>query len=82
MKKNIIIIILAIIAVAASVYWYLNYAKAPAVTPDTSLMTAEQIETSLKEDDTTGNINDAIDNIDLGDLDKEFQSIDSELQNL
>jgi len=82
MKKNIIIPILAIIIVAGLVYWYLNYVKAPVGAPEADSLTTQQIENSLKADDTTENINNAIDNIDLGDLDKEFDAIDSELQSL
>lgn len=80
MKKNIIIPILTIIVVAGLVYWYLNYAKP--VEPEVNSVGIEQLENALNKDDTTASINNAIDSIDLGDLDKEFQAIDSELQSL
>jgi len=80
MKKNIIIPILTIIVVAGLIYWYLNYAKP--VEPEVNPVGTQQLESLLNKDDTTASINNAIDNIDLGDLDKEFQVIDSELQGL
>ncbi|MCR4283852.1 MAG: hypothetical protein NUV64_00840 [Parcubacteria group bacterium] len=80
MKKNIIIPILVIIIAGGLIYWYLNYVKPQKSEPEP--ITTEQIEVNLNKDDTTASINKAIDSIDLGDLDKEFQAIDTELQSL
>lgn len=80
MKKNIIIPVLVIIIAGGLIYWYLNYAKP--VSPEPESVSTEQIEINLSKDDTTASINNAIDSIDLGDLDKEFQAIDAELENL
>ncbi len=78
MKKNIIIIAIVIIIIGAGLaYWYLNYYKISQVESP-----AVQSGAVLKEGDTTTSINNAIDSIDLGDLDKEFQAIDSEIQSL
>lgn len=78
MKKNIKIIVVAIIIIVAGLaYWYLNYYKSSQVESP-----ADQGSSVLKQGDTTTSINNAIESIDLGDLDKEFQDIDSEIQSL
>ncbi len=73
MKKIISIIVLVIIIVGVA-YLYVNYSTSPKEESKVN-----QVDTRV---DTTANINRAIENIDLGDLDKEFQVIDSELESL
>jgi FtsZ-interacting cell division protein ZipA len=76
MKKTLIII-LAIIIVAILVwYWWSSSSSAP-----------QQQETSPTvqnpaPNDTTSAINKELEGIDLGDLDREFQNIDSDLNSL
>lgn len=74
MNKNILIVIVVIAAlVLAGVWFWSRQSSAPSQT---------QQPTSQEPSDTTGSIQADLESLDLGDVDKEFQVIDADLNSL
>lgn len=71
MNKNTIIIVVVIVAVIlGGVWWWLQRG------------TTEGQPSTQAPSDTTGSIQTDLNNLDLGDLDKEFQNVDADLNSL
>ena len=66
--KNIIIILIILAILLLGVFYFLD-------------MNQPDLQSEL-EDDTTASIEADLDEVDLGDLDKEFESIDQDLNSL
>lgn len=79
-KKNskILIIGAAIILIGLGI-WYSQTQKGKIVAPSVNAPEAGQ---SITKEDSTSALNQELDSIDIGDLDKEFQTIDSDLNSL
>ena len=82
MSKNIsitlaVVILLIVVAVVGIVVWRMQsgYIIPPTGEPATASPT-------VTLNDSTSAINQSLENIDVGDLDKEFQEIDSDLNSL
>ncbi len=79
MSKNILIAIIVIVAAAVIgfVVWFIQSSQAPTVP-------VPLVEDASKSavNDTVSAVNSEIENIDIGDLDKEFQDINADLQSL
>lgn len=79
-KKIIAIIIIAAVIAAIALVWAYEFFSRPEA-PQSLIQVQEESPVS-KNKDTTSEINAGIESVDLGDLDKEFQDIDAELNNL
>lgn len=82
MSKNILIAIIVIVAAAVIgfVVWFIQSSQAPTVPSGNSY--GVKINSSESAADTITAVNAEIENIDIGDLDKEFKNIDADLQSL
>ena len=79
MNKNILIAIIVIVAavVIGFVVWFIQSSQAPTV----PVPLVEDASKSAANDAVSA-VNSEIENIDIGDLDKEFQDIDADFQSL
>ena len=80
--NKLIIVIIALLLLAVGLYFWLQlpasspYGEQPLAQPTTSNPTLSQ------PSDATPAINEELDRVDLGDLDKEFEEVDRDLQGL
>lgn len=81
MNKTLLIIIVIIAAIAGFWLWNSNKSEKGLLGPTPAVEGLPQL-LEVSKGDTTGQIQEDLDKIDLGDIDKEFESIDSELNNL
>lgn len=82
-KKNLIFFIVGVAIVLA--IWYWQAQKGKIIVPLDNIPAASetnQQDSSAIGGDTTSVINQELDSIDISDLDKEFQTIDSDLNSL
>lgn len=79
MNKNILIAIIVIVAavVIGFVVWFIQSSQAPTV----PVPLVEDASKSAANDAVSA-VNSEIENIDIGDLDKEFQDVDADFQSL
>lgn len=79
MNKNIFIAIIVIVAavVIGFVVWFIQSSQAPTV----PVPLVEDASKSAANDAVSA-VNSEIENIDIGDLDKEFQDVDADFQSL
>lgn len=85
MNKNTIIAIVAILVVVLAVLVSMGKSRVKTMTPapETKIETpAPVVQQQTEPSDTTSSINQDIDNLDLGDLEKEMEGIDAELNSL
>ena len=75
-KSIIIIIIILILALVIIWRWQANRTSIPVPTADEAALE------ELLQEDTTSAAQEALDSLDIGDLDAEFRAIDAELDNL
>ena len=78
MRKKSIIIIIVIVILALVVIWRWQAGRTSIPAPTTGETTLEE----LLQEDTTSAAVEALDSLDLGDLDAEFEAIDAELDSL
>lgn len=78
-KKYFIVLIIGVVVILVGLgIWYWQSQEEEIVTPSAAIPTAPA---TIKEDSTSA-INQELNSIDVGDLDKEFQAIDSDLNSL
>jgi len=73
-------IVILIVVIGAGVWLW---KKAPSYAPELPVNTGNTTPSPVSADqDTTMEINESLDSVDLGDIDSEFQAIDTDLQGL
>lgn len=77
-KSIILIIIIALAALAGWWFWQSGQLEAPQQLDTGTLPNLPEV----SEEDTTGQIQDDLEQVDLGDIDAEFEDIDVDLNNL
>ncbi|MDP3710602.1 MAG: hypothetical protein Q8R29_02645 [bacterium] len=82
MNKNTIIAIVAVLVVAVAVLVSLGKSRVKSEKAMPEVKTEAPVVQQTGPLDTTSSINQDIDSLDLGDLEKEMEGIDSELNNL
>ncbi|MEK7537168.1 MAG: hypothetical protein AAB584_01875 [Patescibacteria group bacterium] len=81
MSKILLIIIVIIAAIAGFWLWSSNKSDEGLLESTPSAEGLPQLP-EVSEGDTTSQIQEDLDNIDLGDIDKQFENIDADLNNL
>jgi len=85
-KKNnnsVLIVILLLLFAAIIGIWYWWGQSQKIITPQTPLPTpTPRIETGTQKEDSVSSINNDLNALDIGDLEKEFQLIDQDLNSL
>lgn len=81
MSKNLLVIIVIIAAIAGFWLWNSNRLEESSLEPTPGTEGLPQLP-EVSEGDTTSQIQADLDKIDLGDVDKQFESIDSDLNSL
>lgn len=71
MKNKILIIILLVVAIAIFAWWQLKKSVIPPVSPGV-----------VEIDDTTLAIDQDLENLEIKDLDKEFEEVDADIKSL
>lgn len=79
MQKNLIAIIIILILVAVGIGIWLWYSQEQALAPEEL---PQQIQAPVGTQDKTSDIEKDLESIDTLDLDREFEEIDKDLQNL
>ncbi len=82
-KKYLIILIIigvAVILIGLGI-WYWQIQKSKIVVPSTAIPITQTAPLTVKEDSVSA-VNQELDSIDVGNLDKEFQTIDTDLNSL
>lgn len=78
-KKYFVVLIIGVVVILVGLgIWYWQSQEEEIVAPSAAIPTAPA---TVKEDSTSA-INQELNSIDVGDLDKEFQAIDSDLNSL
>lgn len=79
-KFPIVYIAIGIVVVLAGLgIWYWQIQKSKTAIPSSVVIPATQ---STAKEDSVSTVNQELNNIDIGDLDKEFQAIDTDLNSL
>ncbi len=85
MKKSLIVAIIILVAVAIGLFFWLQYSfYSPLQEQEQKQQPAAQTSppASAQPSDTAASISRDVDAVDLGDLDKEFDQVDQDLQGL
>ena len=80
-KYSIVLIIGVVIVLVGLGIWYWQVQKSKTILPIIPSATAPTTPVTIKEDSVSA-INQELNSADIGDLDKEFQAIDSDLNSL
>ncbi len=82
-KKYLIVLMIGVAVILVGLgIWYWQVQKEKNVAPPEIIPTAPATAPLNFQEDSTSAINKELDNIDVGDLDKEFQAIDTDLNSL
>ncbi|MDP3014926.1 MAG: hypothetical protein Q8N28_00660 [bacterium] len=82
-KKYSIVLIIGVVVILIGLgVWYWQSQEEKIITPPATVPTAPATAPATVKEDSTSAINQELDNIDVGDLDKEFQAIDTDLNSL
>ena len=81
MSKTLLIIIVIIAAIAGFWLWNSNESEEGSLEPIPSAEGLPQLP-EVSQGDTTGQIQEDLDKIDVGDIDKQFENIDADLNSL
>ncbi|MEK9168237.1 MAG: hypothetical protein AAB698_00335 [Patescibacteria group bacterium] len=82
-KNLIVLIIIGVVVVLVGLgVWYWQVQKEEIIAPSADISTVPEVAPLTAKEDSTSAINQELNSVDVGNLDKEFQAIDSDLNSL
>ena len=82
-QKNLIVLIIGVAVVLVGLgVWYWQAQKEEIIAPSADISTVPEVAPLTAKEDSTSAINQELNSVDIGNLDKEFQAIDTDLNSL
>ena len=82
-QKNLIVLIIGVVVVLVGLgIWYWQSQEKEIVAPSVNIPALPETISPIMKEDSTSAINQELNSVDVGDLDKEFQTIDADLNSL